>query len=569
MLEQSRHLHELCALVRGLNVDNNSSFLKKVNNNSTLPTSTPTTFHKWDEETSARETAQRGALWAVAHAASTPLGFRLIHNHIDPQFVPFVSHQAMYGTTLSIKGSCFYVLSLIGRTLHGRALLSTLGWDAPTQRTSAIAHSIAVNGARAAADNAYRRTTSTPWSSSSSIQPSAVHDERYLASPSATTATAPWSSLQWVPPEESSLPNGTIGDISDHNTYSPSLSSVDDDKLSTMSRTTSTSSASTSVSSYPGAPLSSSLPSSSTIPTTPGPSSMTFTSVSSALMQIGQYLFRQARESEDKLARLELKQKTPTPLSLQSTSSCFIDEVIGPNVWMDDAQGCSVPSGVLLAPRDIHVFLTSFMRPSPLQLISSTSSTQNNVAFNSVLNSPSASSQSSSLTPSSSIMSIDNSQPNDSTVQAIPNRSNALAVALNQASQKNGGTWALHNANRASHGVKNVPSSSASSSSSSSAANGYLLHSPDTEISDDHILGHISNLSNHVTQRSSLSALKQLKLTHPKLFSEPRLLIKTMKLLDATFFRLPARRFVLFDLFAKTNFSPQDMQAFDSPFAST
>ena len=82
------------------------------------------------------------------------------------------------------------------------------------------------------------------------------------------------------------------------------------------------------------------------------------------------------------------------------------------------------------------------------------------------------------------------------------------------------------------------------------------------------ILTHISNLCNHVTQKSSLQTLRTLRQNpqHNALFTHPALLFETLKLLATYSYHLPARRFLLFDLFSGVVFTPQSMATFDQAF---
>jgi hypothetical protein len=65
------------------------------------------------------------------------------------------------------------------------------------------------------------------------------------------------------------------------------------------------------------------------------------------------------------------------------------------------------------------------------------------------------------------------------------------------------------------------------------------------------ILGHVSNLCNHVSQRSSLQTLRQWKQQYQLLFNSPILFAKVTQLLQMHTFGLPARRFIIFDLFGR------------------
>jgi hypothetical protein len=84
------------------------------------------------------------------------------------------------------------------------------------------------------------------------------------------------------------------------------------------------------------------------------------------------------------------------------------------------------------------------------------------------------------------------------------------------------------------------------------------------------VLGYVSNLSNHVTQKSSHTALVSLKQRHPDVFRSARVYLETCRLLALYTFRLPARRFVLFELFDELTLAPDDLHKwFDGPLLPT
>jgi len=82
------------------------------------------------------------------------------------------------------------------------------------------------------------------------------------------------------------------------------------------------------------------------------------------------------------------------------------------------------------------------------------------------------------------------------------------------------------------------------------------------------ILSHLSNLCNHVTQKASLTALRAMKAQphHAHLFAQPLLLFETFKLLSSYSYKLPARRFLFFDLFAQVTFNMHTIAQFDADF---
>ena len=71
---------------------------------------------------------KRAALWAVGHIGSTAPGFQLL-NQQAPGLVQYISQQSVSCTTLSMRGTCFYILGLLGRSSLGRTYLSGLGWS--------------------------------------------------------------------------------------------------------------------------------------------------------------------------------------------------------------------------------------------------------------------------------------------------------------------------------------------------------------------------------------------------------------------------------------------------------
>lgn len=82
------------------------------------------------------------------------------------------------------------------------------------------------------------------------------------------------------------------------------------------------------------------------------------------------------------------------------------------------------------------------------------------------------------------------------------------------------------------------------------------------------ILSHLSNLCNHVTQKASLQSLRAMKAAphHAHLFAQPLLLFECFKLLSCYSYKLPARRFLFFDLFANVSFNMHTIAQFDEPF---
>lgn len=78
---------------------------------------------------------QRAALWALGHIGSTAIGFELLS---ETNIVELISHQAMTCPTLSMRGTCFYILGLLSRSDPGRAKLSSLGWQFSPQAEAGV-----------------------------------------------------------------------------------------------------------------------------------------------------------------------------------------------------------------------------------------------------------------------------------------------------------------------------------------------------------------------------------------------------------------------------------------------
>jgi hypothetical protein len=93
------------------------------------------------------------------------------------------------------------------------------------------------------------------------------------------------------------------------------------------------------------------------------------------------------------------------------------------------------------------------------------------------------------------------------------------------------------------------------------------------------LMYHVSCLSNHVTQKASLQFLRQMKAQsqYSHLFSSSAILFETFKLLSSYTYKLPARRFLLFDLFntvyptlplnsSNSASNQNSLASFDQPF---
>jgi len=78
---------------------------------------------------------------------------------------------------------------------------------------------------------------------------------------------------------------------------------------------------------------------------------------------------------------------------------------------------------------------------------------------------------------------------------------------------------------------------------------------------EETILAHIAALACNVTQKYSCEALRKIKSKKMTLFESPVLYREICKLMNAYYFKLPARQFITFNLFDRVQWG--DMQAFD------
>lgn len=79
---------------------------------------------------------RRAALWSIGQIGSSPLGFELL---CKSDIIEFISHEAFNCTTLSMRGTCFYIVGLLSATSQARNMLSRLGWDFPLNKELCIA----------------------------------------------------------------------------------------------------------------------------------------------------------------------------------------------------------------------------------------------------------------------------------------------------------------------------------------------------------------------------------------------------------------------------------------------
>lgn len=77
---------------------------------------------------SAPADERKGALWAVAHVSSWPLGLTLLEQ-IQEDVVKMLLSLCTAESHLSVWGTLFCVVSLVARTARGRAAIKAAGWE--------------------------------------------------------------------------------------------------------------------------------------------------------------------------------------------------------------------------------------------------------------------------------------------------------------------------------------------------------------------------------------------------------------------------------------------------------
>eukprot|EP00752_Nemacystus_decipiens_P007063 g6330.t1 len=76
----------------------------------------------------ARAADRKGALWAVAHVSSCPLGLALLEE-LQGGVVGLLLNMCTSESHLSVWGTSFGVVSLMARTVRGRAAIRAAGWE--------------------------------------------------------------------------------------------------------------------------------------------------------------------------------------------------------------------------------------------------------------------------------------------------------------------------------------------------------------------------------------------------------------------------------------------------------
>lgn len=86
----------------------------------------------------------RSALWSLAHIGSTELGFAAL-TAVDPAFVEWCIQCIQCCNYYNIRGTFFYLLGLISRTMQGEKKLIQNQWSCASRVTSAVAIPTKVN----------------------------------------------------------------------------------------------------------------------------------------------------------------------------------------------------------------------------------------------------------------------------------------------------------------------------------------------------------------------------------------------------------------------------------------
>lgn len=72
----------------------------------------------------------KGCLWALCHVGSSALGLNLITSDVLKVVIDLAEHSPVY----SIRGTCFYCLSIVSQTIPGAERLKKLGWKSTLRK---------------------------------------------------------------------------------------------------------------------------------------------------------------------------------------------------------------------------------------------------------------------------------------------------------------------------------------------------------------------------------------------------------------------------------------------------
>jgi len=85
--------------------------------------------HGMEDRDSERMLKAKGALWAVGNVGSMELGAPFLEGS---NVVELIMHIAEGSEAMSMRGTAFFVLGLISRSVHGQEILTELGWEVAT-----------------------------------------------------------------------------------------------------------------------------------------------------------------------------------------------------------------------------------------------------------------------------------------------------------------------------------------------------------------------------------------------------------------------------------------------------
>lgn len=84
----------------------------------------------WSEDEDREKILKlKGSLWAVGNVGSMELGAPFLE---ETDVVDWIVKIATSSEVMTIKGTAFFVLGLISRSLHGMEILTEHGWNAAT-----------------------------------------------------------------------------------------------------------------------------------------------------------------------------------------------------------------------------------------------------------------------------------------------------------------------------------------------------------------------------------------------------------------------------------------------------
>ena len=80
---------------------------------------------------------RRAALWSLGLVGSSSTGFNILLEFDG--FIEYLTNEVLSCETLSMRGTCFYIIGLLSITSKGRHTLSQLGWEFSVNESLGIA----------------------------------------------------------------------------------------------------------------------------------------------------------------------------------------------------------------------------------------------------------------------------------------------------------------------------------------------------------------------------------------------------------------------------------------------